>query len=227
MHRYDEGHEEEILKLALLNNNPTQIMEIKDHYDDLDLPLNEDGSGWCRCYHSWDHILDVLTAILGAREAGQYTDFEVFSAHVTAALFHDIWYTPGAPSGENEQKSSDILEEMVKLSKRHMPLAHELILVTADHGKLERRHGIGRNKRLFLDADIAGLGCEYPRFIVQNEEVDAEFQTVYSEEQVAEGRKKFLQSMLAKETIYLTDYFGSQLEWKARSNIQRLLEEMA
>ena len=142
-----------------------------------------------------------------------------------AALYHDIWYEPGAPTGENEQKSLDIMSELWSNHETEGRVV-EMVEATAKHGKMERTHSPNRNVQLFMDADIAGLGCPWPRFVVQNEEVDTEFLTVFDKEQVAKGRRAFLESMLAKETIYLSRYFGEHLEWRARENIQRLLWEM-
>lgn len=224
MSRYTEKQEAEVLRLARVRASGPMLEEIKRRHVNLD----GEASDHPRSYHTWDHVLDVLVAIWEANLAGLMDSVEDYDSFVLAGLCHDIYYEPGAPSADNERQSVKLMYKLVdeygKPGYPKLDLAEHLILSTSGHGRIERP--VVRNVAVFMDTDLAGLACPYPRFIEQNLEVDAEFLTVGDKVKVLMGRQKFLESMLAKQTIYLSDYFGSRLEWRARNNLQRLLSEM-
>lgn len=232
MSRYDERHERYVLMECgvdgCLGGFPG-LSEIRAMHERLD----GESVIHPRSYHTWDHVLDVLSALLEAREGG-VIEGESFWPYVMAAMFHDAWYDPRAANCENEVRS---VELMLQTSRRHgfdcfgsgvgllpdsIVNSEELILATARHMSDEAEP---EYTALFMDADLAGLAAPYPRFVEQNEWVAEEFSGVYTDDELKKGRAQFLRRMLAKGTIFRSDFFGSRLEWRARSNIRRLIRE--
>ena len=225
--RHSAKEEAIILHDAGISQNtlsPSIMEDLQDAHLDLDLDYEKMTvkSVRKRSYHTWDHVLDVLSALNDAHADGVISDRE--QPIVTmAALFHDSYYRPGAPEGDNENNSIEYMKKMLGKPRGTLTRVINLIGATALHGKLERP--LDSLTSLFMDADLAGLGCPWARFVVQNDEVDEELMYVPNRARgaVKAGRIKFLEGMLNKQTVYLSNYFGRRYEWQARYNMQRLL----
>lgn len=225
--RHGPEEESEILHDAGINvstMSPAVMEALQDAHLDLDLDYEKmTVKSVKRSYHTWDHVLDVLSALNDAHADGVISDRE--RPIVTmAALFHDSYYRPGAAEGDNERASVERMKSILGKPKDGIEQVAHLIDCTAFHGKLERP--VDTLTALFMDADLAGLGCPWARFVVQNDEVDEELMYVPDRARgaVKVGRIKFLEGMLGKQTIYLSNYFGRRYEWQARYNMQRLLQ---
>lgn len=193
------------------------ISEVHDRY-------NED----TRHYHDFDHAVAVLSwGNVAIRELGEgalypYTPFQLR----LAILFHDVVYgKEGSP--HNEQESVKLMKKLLanQVSVEDLDKAGALIMMTARHG--EELHDLPLAEALILDCDIANLGeSRWEVFKWNNENVVKELVQVYSAEQVAVGRRKFLEGMLSKKTIYHSRYFRSTLEINARDNLRRAVGEL-
>lgn len=214
--RFTEDEEKAILIGSGLLFDPLSadiVRAIKDKYSEP-----------TRFYHDWTHALSVLSwvnhvcSVIPAQAIAPYTHYDLR----LAALFHDVIYTTqGSPQNE-----IDSVAFMQMLAISDSDRAAEIIMATAQHGKLEASD-VPLAIALFMDCDIATFGemrWEVARWNDRN--VVQELLQKYTEAQVAEGRKKFLGSMLAKKSIFLSDYFRVRFEAQARSNIQRLIAEV-
>ncbi len=179
-----------------------------------------------RSYHNWDHALTVLERVTAIVEASGVAD----GTMPIAALYHDAVYVVGAT--DNERLSCDAfcddnvreawfrttLEGGEHLASR----VCRYILATAQHAKLERED-VPIDTGLFLDCDMLGFAePDWDGFVAQDDRVVLELCTRYNTDEVTTGRKAFLQGLLDKRSIFLSEYFASH-EVQARANIERLL----
>ena len=169
-----------------------------------------------RAYHNFWHIEETLghffeVDLLGLWEKPVEVAF--------AILFHDIEYTAGAKN--NEKLSAATAKEWIPKFYPDLPVDLEmvggLIEETANHGKLHPSY-LTTDAQLFFDCDMAILGSEPERFKEYNREIAEEYSAVPVDLYTA-GRAKFFQHLLDSERIFLSDYFYSKLEARARSNI--------
>ena len=159
-----------------------------------------------RAYHTAQHITDVLRWFDAVAEAvGWHDPVSVYHAIV----FHDAVYDP--TRGDNEARSAE-------LARAHgaSDRACELILLTAQHGKLAAAPDA--DAAHFLDADTAILGADPESFEAYDAGIAFEYSHVPPDAYRA-GRIAFLKSMLARPRIYYSDYFFDRLEAAARRNL--------
>lgn len=177
-----------------------------------------------RHYHVWDHALQVLSWVNYLREVREWRDLndEWFLDLALAALFHDVVYDASKGSGDNEEASVELMRSFGIVR----PRAEDVIMTTARHGKTNPGE-LHKAHALFLDCDIAHFGEKRWEIVRWNDDnVVREYEVHYSKEQVAEGRKKFLEGMIAlKRQIYMTQHFYDMFEVQARLNLQRLIRE--
>lgn len=183
-----------------------------------------------RNYHDFDHAISVLSWVnhvcqrFSELSLYPYTYLELR----LAALFHDIVYdNEGSPS--NEQRSTELMSELLSpvrvLTSDSLERVKRLILLTAEHGKLES-HDVKPAEGFMLDCDIANMGePRWEIFLWNNQNVVKELELKYTQEELAAGRKDFLREMLEKRSIYMTPYFQQMFELQAKANLRRLLEE--
>ncbi len=173
-----------------------------------------------RAYHTLAHVREVLHWFNEVtREVGWRSPREVF----LAILFHDAVYVAGAQ--DNEARSAALARESIA---RWLPddgvdvaRVEQLILLTAQHGSL-RADGIDEEAALFLDCDMAILGAVAARFDEYERAIAIEY-AASPPEIFEEGRRRFLERLLASERIFLSPYFHARLESCARRNISRVL----
>lgn len=174
-----------------------------------------------RHYHVWDHALQVLSWVNYICEqelvpATAATDLRL------AALFHDAVYDASKGAPHNEAASVEVLRSM----GFRRGLTEEIIMATAQHGKTA--HGdLPELIALFLDCDIAHFGERRWEIVRWNDDnVSREYEYVYTPEQVAKGRKAFLEGMVsAGRRIYMSSHFYDLFERQAHHNLQRLIDE--
>jgi predicted metal-dependent HD superfamily phosphohydrolase len=166
-----------------------------------------------RHYHTLDHVEEVLGHYdQVAASAGWHRPREV----LLAVLFHDAVYVCGA--ADNEARSARAAEDAIARHLTGVDAARvaELILLTARHGSIGE---VDRDAALFLDCDMAILGAEpddYRRYAAQ---IAAEWAPVLPADRFRAGRRAFLERLLARDAIFLSDHFRARLEERARSNI--------
>jgi len=181
--------------------------------------------GEARYYHTWDHALATLSWVNWVNESVPAYAMAPFSRSdlCVAALYHDAVYTAQGSPG-NEKASADLLEKQCH-GKIAIERPRELIMLTAEHGKIEANDDrLCDASRLFLDCDIASFGePRWDIFLATNDDIEAELLAHHEEDVVKEGRLKFLKMMLNKESIFLSDHFQVRYEVQARYNIRRLI----
>jgi predicted metal-dependent HD superfamily phosphohydrolase len=162
-----------------------------------------------RHYHTLEHILEVAQtwASLEWKEPA-----ETF----LAVLFHDAVYVVGQP--DNEGQSAQLCEQ---LTVRH-PRAAELIRLTARHGHLSPKD-VDEEAAHFLDCDMAILGSDPERFARYEQQIAREYLPVVGEEAYQLGRRRFLEGLLARERIFLSEHFHQKLDAAARRNLRGAL----
>jgi len=170
-----------------------------------------------RAYHDFSHVEEML----GHMACVPHWDNPVSVA--LAELFHDAIYEAGRP--DNESRSAEFAARWIDQQLSHVPVDVErvqpLILLTARHGRLSRAE-LDPEAALFLDCDVAILGADTERYAAYEAGIAHEYRAV-PPEMYRVGRAHFLKSVLAKSTIYLSDFFTERLEAKARRNLERAL----
>lgn len=164
-----------------------------------------------RAYHNLDHILHVAQHWAWAKKWKQPK--ETF----LAVLFHDAVYVVGR--SDNEEKSADLFEAVCGKNER----VRHLIELTAQHGRLTRSEVDNNDTAKFLDCDMAILGGSPGHFAEYEHQIAAEYVPVIGPEAYAAGRRKFLERLLAKERIFLSEAFHLRLDALARVNLRRAL----
>jgi predicted metal-dependent HD superfamily phosphohydrolase len=160
-----------------------------------------------RAYHTAAHIAEVLGWFDIVADEVAWSDA---GAVYAAIVFHDAIYVPGAK--DNEARSAEwCLQE--GFSQR----SAQLIELTARHGGLVPGD-VDAEAALFLDCDMAILAAEPAAFAEYDRQIAFEYQHV-SPEAYRAGRRAFLAGVLAKPRIFLSDYFHTKLDARARANL--------
>lgn len=179
-----------------------------------------------RHYHAWHHALSTISWVTHVCENWITPRHDNYSPQdlTLAALYHDAVYdAAGSPS--NEERSIRFMKDSLvdEFEPDGLDSVERLIMLTAKHGKLETQD-VSAVEALFLDCDIASFGEARWEIVLWNENnIQAEYLTRYTREQVQAGRKAFLTGFLAKQSIFLSTYFQDLFESQARRNIQRLI----
>ena len=182
-----------------------------------------------RAYHNVAHIAEVLGWFdRVADDVGWLEPAEVY----TAIVFHDAIYQPGAKDNESrsaqwmhkarlaagvEPKSGLSLDAIMVDRDR----VAELIELTARHGHIEKAD---HDAALFLDSDMAIVGSPPEQFAAYDAAIAVEYKHV-PPDAYRTGRRAFLEGLLAKPRIFLTDYFHNRLDAQARANLTKALTD--
>lgn len=164
-----------------------------------------------RHYHNCTHLLHMFGLL-------QAADVEE-DALYWATFYHDYVYQPGR--SDNEKASADIADRQMRamgIAENQCVRVIQLIMATQTH------EGVGDDyaASLFLDADMAILGEEPSKYKHYEESVRKEFKAIPTFLFKA-GRKKFLLGLLAREQIFIGDWFYARYEQQARENIRGAL----
>ena len=182
----------------------------------LDLVTAYSSSG--RYYHTLEHIQQVLETIENIRTTNPTPRWQAanFPAIALAAWFHDAIYDPQA--NDNEEKSAEYC--VIALNKLGIPISviehvKQLILNTKRHQALAE----DIDSQILLDSDLAILGATEWQYKAYARSIRQEYSWI-AEEAYRAGRKQFLQKFLQRERLYFTDRLFSDLEIRARQNMQ-------
>ena len=96
----------------------------------------------------------------------------------------------------------------------------QLILPTKHHVA-----SLGSDAPLLLDVDLSILGQPEPRFLDYEKQIRDEYAWV-PKIIFKTKRAEILRQFLARERIYVTDWFFERYETAARANLQRSLYEL-
>lgn len=179
-----------------------------------------------RTYHDFGHVRTVLHNYDEVAAGPGWTQpAEVY----LAILYHDAIYEAGRQ--DNETRSAELAVAGIA---RWLPDAAvdaarvaELIALTARHGRLAPADlGVSAtadDARHFLDCDMAILGAEPAVFEAYDRGIAAEYRGHVPGWLFRINRRRFLQGLLAKERIFLSDFFHVRLDAQARDNLRRAL----
>ncbi|GBF88817.1 hypothetical protein Rsub_01718 [Raphidocelis subcapitata] len=170
-----------------------------------------------RHYHTMQHILEGLSFVGMCLLSGR--SFEDQAAVEWAIWTHDLVYD--ARATDNERRSADAAAELLEgvgLPPATVARMRSLILETATH-----MHSGDRDAHVVVDADLAVLGAPLGRYMDYVTGVRREYGHL-SDEEWAEGRCRFLRSLLDREQLFATDVGKGLCEAQARANLSHELQ---
>jgi predicted metal-dependent HD superfamily phosphohydrolase len=166
-----------------------------------------------RKYHSLQHLAECISWFESV------TQFAHHPAEVEAALwFHDAIYDVHRHDNEELSASwaqASLLEAGV--SPACASRVRRLVLATK-HTALP----VSPDEQLLVDIDLSILAAAEPRFAEYEQQIRAEYSFV-PDNMFWPKRQAILRSFLDRTFIYSTEHFRSQLEERARANLQRAL----
>jgi predicted metal-dependent HD superfamily phosphohydrolase len=176
-----------------------------------------------RAYHNFAHVKEVLRHY---GEVASGPGWEQPEEVRLAVLYHDAIYEAGRK--DNEARSAELaLEHMARwLPDRSIDASRvaELINLTARHGALAPGD-VDRDAALFLDCDMAILAADEATFAAYDRGIAAEYRGHVPTWLFRLNRRRFLKGLLAKERIFLSDWFHERLDANARINLRRAVTE--
>lgn len=169
-----------------------------------------------RHYHTATHIQACLDLF------EQYRHIADNPAEVECAIwFHDAIYNP--LSKGNELKSANWAERFLKdnfCSEKSQETVRNLILATAHDAT-----AIDTNTQLLVDIDLSILGTDEESYGLFEDDVRREYRWVPGP-LYRRGRRRILESFLARKTIYFTSSIREKYETQARSNLKRAIRRL-
>jgi predicted metal-dependent HD superfamily phosphohydrolase len=176
-----------------------------------------------RHYHTLEHVDAVLDALdrLSAPEPAT-------PATRLAVWFHDAIYQ-GVP-GDDEDASARLAEEqltMLGTPPEVVGAVSAMVRATASHveAALDVDIDTDTGTALVLDADLSILGAEPDDYDRYTRAVRAEYAHV-PDDRFAAGRRAVVESLLARDRLFLTDAGAALFEAAARLNLARELDEL-
>lgn len=172
-----------------------------------------------RAYHDTRHVLELLD--LACVHAPDLTPAERL-----AILFHDAVYVPGAPGGQNEALSAQLMRATVfALARNGALIVPEATII--DHADTIIRattHALPPPSLAarVCDLDLWRLAAPWEDFQRHGEDICFEFRFMYpSDAAFWTARQAFYDTMLNKPAIFATGYFRGRFESAARENLRR------
>lgn len=167
-----------------------------------------------RFYHTFGHI-EYMIENLDKYFTNLLSETEKAKVEL-AILFHDIIYDVSYSPGINELLSAEFFKQfgvVCDINKDIINEISELIMSTTHTQELTTL-----NKKIICDLDLLGLSG--PVYWTNREKVLTEYTQEFTSEEFLEGRLKFLNWMLDKETIFHTGFFQKYFEEGARINLE-------
>ncbi len=168
-----------------------------------------------RAYHTLDHLQQL------------FVQFEQIKPHLhnphiiaLALYYHDVIYDPARL--DNELKSAEYAVKALSpcLDIDICQHIYALIMMTATHQLDEfADHDKCSDAAYLLDMDLSILGALWAEYELYAKAIRQEYAHV-SDVDYRAGRVGVLQELLARPTLYLTDYYYKQLEKRALDNIK-------
>lgn len=169
-----------------------------------------------RHYHTLNHLHFCLQELVPIR-----TSLNNPEAVELALWFHDIIYTIG--KNDNEEKSAKTAVQFCQKNK----LSPDFTKQVEDHILATKHVAVNSNldSQYLADADMAILGQPPNIFDKYEKQIYQEYSTLFSKRNYQKGRTNFLKTVL-EHSIYTTDFFKNKYEQSARSNIQRVINNL-
>ncbi|HEY5783100.1 MAG TPA: hypothetical protein VIT66_14700 [Lysobacter sp.] len=174
-----------------------------------------------RAYHHYGHVQDVMRHYdTVAAGPGWKQPAEVY----LAVLYHDAIYQPGR--NDNEARSAELAREHIARWLPGVDAARvaALIDLTSRHGRVAAEE-VDEDAALFLDCDMAILGAEPAVFDTYDRGIAAEYRGHVPGWLYKLNRRRFLKGLLARERIFLSEFFHARLDARARRNLRRAVTE--
>jgi predicted metal-dependent HD superfamily phosphohydrolase len=176
-----------------------------------------------RAYHNFAHVEEVLRHYDEVTAGPGWTQPEEVRL---AVLYHDAIYEAGRK--DNEARSAELavahIDQWLADSGIDAARVADLINLTARHGTLAPQD-VDRDAALFLDCDMAILAAEPAVFATYDRGITAEYRGHVPAWLFKLNRRRFLKALLAKERIFLSDWFHQRLDAQARINLRRAVTE--
>jgi predicted metal-dependent HD superfamily phosphohydrolase len=165
-----------------------------------------------RHYHDLRHLahclqhFDTVADRLGERDQVE-----------TAIWFHDVVLEPGRT--DNEQRSADYFRQLAGavMPGDFVGGVVDLILYTT-----HRTPPADLDHQFLCDIDLSSFGNPWDAFLANSKAIELEFSGTRDE--YVRGETAFLEAMLRRPRIFMTDFFHDLFEDKARANIQQFLQ---
>ncbi|HEY5780602.1 MAG TPA: hypothetical protein VIT66_01855 [Lysobacter sp.] len=174
-----------------------------------------------RAYHHYGHVQDVMRHYdMVVAGPGWMQPAEVY----LAVLYHDAIYQPGR--NDNEARSAELAREHIARWLPGVDAARvaALIDLTSRHGRVAAEE-VDEDAALFLDCDMAILGAEPAVFDAYDRGIAAEYRGHVPGWLYKLNRRRFLKGLLARERIFLSEFFHARLDAQARRNLRRAVTE--
>jgi predicted metal-dependent HD superfamily phosphohydrolase len=165
-----------------------------------------------RHYHTLVHLEHCLREI-------DALAFESKPIAELAAWFHDAVYVT-QPGAANEKESADLARNALTSLGIDPTRICAIVIATEKHASSGDRDG-----DLFLDVDMCILGQDDATFDAYEAGVRAEWSWV-PDPIFRQKRGEFLEMLLARDVIFLTDVMRSRYEAKARANMERSIRSL-
>lgn len=160
-----------------------------------------------RTYHNMEHLENFYSQLQKVKD--RIHDYEsVFMA----MIYHDIVYFTSSNEMLSAEKATEDLN-FFQFPKDKISRVESLILATQNHSLSP-----DSDTNYFLDADLSILGLSPEKYDAYTKGILGEYGAGKT---FLQGRKRFLQRYLQKETLYMTEYFQNLYEKTARQNIER------
>ena len=169
-----------------------------------------------RAYHNLDHIEQLLGVFDGAAMLADDHDSLEF-----AIWLHDCVFFPERP--DNESRSADaaaMIAGLLGCAPEFTARVRDLIGATRHDGAPPRG-----DASLLADIDLSILAADWDTYSAYRAAIRQEFEFA-DDAMFRDGRAAFLRRMLDRRSIYSTQWFGRELEHKARHNLRRELQEL-
>lgn len=166
-----------------------------------------------RRYHSTGHILHCLNHVDRIPD-----DYAHKDAVELAIWFHDVIYQIADP--DNERNSADWFATQARddLPDALIEQVYEMIMATK-HCETPSTS----ESAYVVDIDLSSFGLPHDEFIADSRLVRAE-STHLSDSEFYRGQREFLNKLLKRERIFVTDIFNDSFEERARENIRITLD---
>lgn len=180
-----------------------------------------------RAYHTLEHIYWALTSLHEIIVPGSLTDKQLRNT-IMAILYHDYSYLISVLPGDNERVSACMggaVAQQIGWDGIDSGIVRLAINATATHEPVE---DFLIESMYTMDTDLAGLGSDQDSFDANTQKLKEEYVTHggIDLKRWARGRIGWINSFLARETIYHTPYAQAMWEQKARDNLAREAEEL-
>jgi predicted metal-dependent HD superfamily phosphohydrolase len=170
-----------------------------------------------RHYHTLEHLGEMFAI------AEELANVARDPAAVDLAIwFHDAAYDPRA--ADNEERSAALLTDLLRpLGVPAAILAHVGVMIRSTAHTTAGR--FDADTAVLLDADLAVLGADEPRYVRYAADIRREYAWV-EDSAYRIGRTKVLQGFMARPRIYRTERMHAIADEPARRNLQAEIDRL-